>query len=144
VFRYAGDPFWSWDSRIIKRGRASARADLGFPRAFPPMFGAMQQLRIAQASLNRDRDPYRSGGPVDMETWDNEGGAAATKVDWRRPLPFLFFLSRRGPIESEAARAAVLLSEFLRSWLPGLVGLGLLLFVLLVISGVFFPTGYPE
>ena len=107
------------------------------------MSHAMQQLPIVQASLNRDRDPYRSGGPVDVDTWDNEGGAPATKVDWRRPLQSLF-LSRRGLIESEAARAAVLLSEFLRSWLPGLVGLGLLLFVLLVISGVFFPTGYPE
>ena len=143
MFRYAGETHLHRVSNVIARGRASARVDLAFPGAFPPMSHAMQQLPIVQASLNRDRDPYRSGGPVDMDTWDNEGGAAAAKVDWRRPLPFLF-LSRRGLIESEAARAALLLSEFLRSWLPALVGLGFLLFVLLVISGVFFPTGYPE
>ena len=123
--------------------RAPPRPDLAFRRAFPAMSGAMQRLRIAQASLNRGPYPYRSGGPVDMDTWDNEGGAPATKVDWRRPLPFLFSGRRRGLIKSDVARAAVLLSELLRSWLPGLVGLGLLLFVLLLISGVFFPTGYP-
>ena len=59
------------------------------------MSGAMQQLRIVQASLNRDRDPYRSGGLVDMDTSHSEGGAAATKVDWRRPLPCLFLSRRR-------------------------------------------------
>ena len=75
-------------------------------------------------------------GIVDVDRWEDEGGALRSTVK-QRSIPAIF----RGRRDSIRSRKAVvrLLSEWRVSRLSRLVGIGLLVLVLLVIVGVLAP-----
>jgi hypothetical protein len=79
---------------------------------------------------------HHARGIVDMDRWDDEGGAISTVKP--RSIPAIF-RGRRDSIKSRKASALRLLSEWRVSRLSRLVGVGLLALVLLVIFGILAP-----
>jgi len=85
-----------------------------------------------------DDDDHAQGGIVEIDRWDNEGGALGTTMASQQSISALF-RGRRDSIKSRRASTVRLLSEWRVSWLSRLVGMGLLSFVLLVIFGILAP-----